>query len=376
MSRSLVGSSSSSTLGSRSRSRSSCSRRRSPPERSPIRAVSRSPVNPNRSSIEVAVISRPDPTRATRRISSTDSSTRCEVSRSPSAWLSSATSTVRPRFTRPACGAASTGEHRQHRGLARPVDTDQADPVARPEPPGRVVDEHPAPALDRRIFEVEHVLAQAGRGEPLERHRVARRRLVGDQRLGGVDAELRLRRAGRRTPAQPGQLLARQVEPPRLRGRVLALALGPGQDVRRIAAFVAVDRGVVHLPGRRTHRVEEPAVVGDHDERQVAAQQRLSEPGDRLDVEVVGRLVQQQHVEVTQQQRRQRDPPALPTREAVDRAVEGDAGQQVLDHGSGGGVGGPLVLGPVAEDDVGDGGFGVEVVVLAEQGRRAGRGCG
>jgi len=49
-SRSLVGSSSSSTLGPSMRSRSSCSRRRSPPDSSPTRVNSRSPLKPNRSS--------------------------------------------------------------------------------------------------------------------------------------------------------------------------------------------------------------------------------------------------------------------------------------------------------------------------------------
>ena len=40
---------------------------------------------------------------------------------------------------------------------------------------------------------------------------VARRRLVGDEGVGRVDAELRLGGAGRRAAAQPGELLAEQV---------------------------------------------------------------------------------------------------------------------------------------------------------------------
>ncbi|MGI8522851.1 MAG: ATP-binding cassette domain-containing protein [Nocardioides sp.] len=67
MSRSLVGSSRSRTLGSLSNSRRSWKRRRSPPERSPIREVSQSPVKPNRSSIELAVIS-PSVVRVTRTV--------------------------------------------------------------------------------------------------------------------------------------------------------------------------------------------------------------------------------------------------------------------------------------------------------------------
>ena len=76
MSRSLVGSSSSSTLGSVSSSLRSWKRRRSPPERSPSRAVSRSPVKPNRSSSDDAEISWPSRVLVTRRIDSTVGSTR------------------------------------------------------------------------------------------------------------------------------------------------------------------------------------------------------------------------------------------------------------------------------------------------------------
>ena len=77
-----------------------------------------------------------------------------------------------------------------------------------------------------------------------------------DQRVGGVDAELRLRGPRRRAAAQPGQLLADQVAAAQLRGRGLALPLGLGQDVRRVAALVDVDHAVVDLPGplRRPRR--------------------------------------------------------------------------------------------------------------------------
>jgi len=53
-------------------------------------------------------------------------------------------------------------------------------------------------------------------GQPLEGDGVARRGDVGDERVGRVDAELRLGRAGGRTPAQPGELLADEVLPPYL----------------------------------------------------------------------------------------------------------------------------------------------------------------
>ena len=75
MSRSLVGSSSSSTFGSAISSRSSCSRRRSPPERSPTGVHWRLAANPNRSARDDAEISWL-PIRAMRATSCTASSTR------------------------------------------------------------------------------------------------------------------------------------------------------------------------------------------------------------------------------------------------------------------------------------------------------------
>ncbi len=174
MSRSLVGSSSSSTLGSPSSSRSSCSRRRSPPERSPIRAVSRSPVKPNRSSIDEAVTSRP-PTDATRRIDSTESSTRWDGSRSSSACVRCASCTVRPVRSRPASGSTSPASTESTDVLPAPLTPIR--PTRSPGPSRQVtwsIRSRP-PRRDRGVLEVEHVLAQPRGSEALQLHPVARR---------------------------------------------------------------------------------------------------------------------------------------------------------------------------------------------------------
>ena len=59
-------------------------------------------------------------------------------------------------------------------------------------------------------------LPRRGDREPAERDRVAHRRLVLDELVRGIDAELRLRRARGRAAAQPGELLAHEVLPLRL----------------------------------------------------------------------------------------------------------------------------------------------------------------
>ncbi len=97
-----------------------------------------------------------------------------------------------------------------------------------------------------------------------------------------------------------------------------------------------------------------------------AAGQVLGQPRDRLDVEVVGRLVQQQDVEVGQQRSSERDPAALPSGESGDRAVEVETDEQVADDLARLRIRRPLVLGALSDDDVADGRGLVEVVVLTD----------
>ena len=372
MSRSLVGSSRSSTLGSVSSSRSSWKRRRSPPDRSPRRAVSRSPVKPKRSSSADAVTS-PVVVRATRRIDSTLSSTRACGSRSSSAWVRCCRATVRPSFTRPADGRQRAVEQRQHRRLPGAVDPDDAHPVARPEPPGRVRQQHAVTAHQVDVLDVDDVLAEPLGGEALELEPVARRRLVVDQGRGRVDPELRLRGARGRPTPQPGQLLAHQVAPAYLRGGRLPLPLGLGEHERGVAALVAVDHAVVDLPGLLAHRVEEPPVVGDHDQRRRQRDQVLGQPGHGLHVEVVGGLVEDDQVVLVQQQLGERAAPPLAAGQPDHRPVELDPGQQLGDDLAGARLGGPGVVGLPGEYGVTHRVRVVEGVALVEVADRQAR---
>ena len=90
--------------------------------------------------------------------------------------------------------------------------------------------------------------------------------------------------------------------------------------------------------------------MGDDHERLVAGAQVRGQPGDRLDVEVVRRLVEHHQVVVAEQQRGQGAAPPLAAGEPGHGAVERNAGQQLLHHLAGAGRGGPLVVGHAAED--------------------------
>ena len=77
--------------------------------------------------------------------------------------------------------------------------------------------------------------------------------------------------------------------------------------------------------------------MGDHDQRGRAGHQVLGQPGDRLDVEVVGGLVEDDQVVLVEQQRGQRAAPPLAAGQPDDGAVEGDPGEQLLDDLAGAG---------------------------------------
>ena len=266
---------------------------------------------------------------------------------------------------------------RPHQGrLPGAVDADDADPVPGREPPGDPLQQLAVAQGHRRVDEVDDVLAEARGGEPDQVDLVAGGRLVRDQRRGGLDAELRLAGPRRRAAAQPGQLLAQQVAPPLLGDGLHPVALRLGQHVRRVATVVGVDLPLGHLPGGRGHGVEEPPVVGDGDEGGAAAGapggQVVGQPGHPLDVEVVGRLVQQEQVGVGHEQLGQREPPPLTAGHRPDQRLQAphvgrvDAAEQALEHVAHPGVTGPDVLGRRTEHGRADGRLGVQRVDLRQ----------
>src|SRR5699024_9285076 len=126
------------------------------------------------------------------------------------------------------------------------------------------------------------------------------------------------------------------------------------------AALEGVDDAVVHLPHAGAHRVEEPAVVGDDHQAAVPRgpppTQVLGQPGDALDIEMVGGLVQQQHVPVADQQPGEVDAPQLTAGEGGDVGLQVDPAQQPGQHIADPRVRCPLVLGTVADDPSAHGG--------------------
>src|SRR5206468_7216471 len=116
----------------------------------------------------------------------------------------------RPPLDAPTARRELASQEPQEAGLPRAVDPDQPDPVTRTQPPGHPVEDPALAEGQRYIYGLEHLVAESRRREPQQLRPVTNLRLVGDQRVRRLDPELRLRRPRRRSPSQPGELLAHQ----------------------------------------------------------------------------------------------------------------------------------------------------------------------
>ena len=233
-------------------------------------------------------------------------------SRSSRCWVRCWSATVRPCLTLPTVGASSPDSSPRTEDLPGAVDPDDADPVARPEPPGRVRQQRSARRATRSTSSTSSTSLPSR--WVANRWSSSRSRGGGTSSMSAFAASIRNFglevRAGGPRRSQASSLRTscwrRTSEAAACRG-----ALGLGEHERGVPALVGVDHAVVDLPGPLADRVEEPAVVGDDDQRRRPGRHVRGQPGDGLDVEVVGRLVEDDQVVAAEQQRGQRAAPAL-----------------------------------------------------------------
>ena len=226
---------------------------------------------------------------------------------------------------------------------------------------------------DREVLEADHELAGP--------HRAAGERVAGQPqrlaRLGRLDALLP-------QPLEPGLVLVHlhvlALAPVALdeldlaRDRVLVrlgLALRPGVPLDALAVVGAVvapehrQPAIAQLPDPRHRGIEERAVVRRHEQGARAAPEVLLQPFDGADVEVVGRLVEQEQVRIGDDEAGERGPRLLAAGDRRGRAGplvahEPEARERLVD---------PLVERVAAQDveavlEVGVGGAGGVTVVL------------
>ena len=184
-------------------------------------------------------------------------------------------------------------------GLAYAVPPDYAQFVAPLEIVAEVFKDNPAfPAVIHR-FAIDHLVPQAGR--PTYRAQIQG---FGGKALGspllelveGVDAVFCLAAAGAGSGAYPFQFTPQKVAHLVTAGVEIADSLVSFLEVVLVVSFIAVDASVVKLQDGVAHPVQEVPVVGDHQKGPAAFFELCLQVLHRVDVEMVGGLVQNQEI--------------------------------------------------------------------------------
>ena len=123
----------------------------------------------------------------------------------------------------------------------------------------------------------------------------------------------------------------------RLANAILALSDQPDGEapllalleIRRVIAGVVGETSARHLGDPLHAHVEKVAIVRHRDHRPGVLGEEALEPRDRLGVEVVGRLVEQQQVGTLEEQPAERHAAALAPRERLDRGLGRRASERV-----------------------------------------------
>jgi hypothetical protein len=165
------------------------------------------------------------------------------------------------------------------------------------------------------------------RGGQVVHHRLSRDAGV-EQAGSTLLAALVLARPGPRTPLQPFKLAAQDRDPALLSALARFFTLRAQLEVAFVAARVLPDPPAVDLHDRRADRVQEIPVVRHHDEAEGGTAQERFQPLDRLEVQVVGRLVERQQPGTPREAAREGRLAEHPSREPVHGCL--DIGQPQL----------------------------------------------
>ena len=144
-----------------------------------------------------------------------------------------------------------------------------------------------------------------------------------EESLGCVDAGLGFGGSGLDSSAKPCQLSSRQVASDSLLGGGLLLTGSLRLEESGVATGVEIGVAAIDLEHARGHLIEEEPVVADEHHRALEVADLLLEPLDRAEIEVVGRLVQDEDVIWLGEDPGQRHPLELSARELVRQGVDG-----------------------------------------------------
>ena len=228
----------------------------------------------------------------------------------------------RAHAERTARGLLEPHDHAEEGRLAHTVGADDAHDAGGRQREVQVLVEHAVAEGLLHVVGLDHHVAQTRtvRNEYLELLLLLLRILV-HHLVVGRQTGLRLGMATRGRHAHPFQLAFERLAALRLllllHGHALGLLLEPA----RVVALPGDALAAVELQNPPGDVVQEVAVVRHGDHRALVLLEVLLEPVDRLGVEVVRRLVEQQHVGLLQEQAAQGHAAPLTAREVLDVLV-------------------------------------------------------
>ena len=219
-------------------------------------------------------------------------------------------------------------ERPHQRGLAGAVGADDPDPVHRLDGKLQAAEERPVAVRLRDALAPQHVVADARGLRQLQAHHLelglVLDQLVLLEALQARGAAARLLRALARLVPHDVLLLGADLVQLLL---VVSLAgehaLAAQADEVGVVAGVLADASLVDLDDAVHHVVEQPAVVAhEHHGPRVLLAEEVLEPAPALDVEVVGRLVEEQEVRLLEEEPRQPHARALAAGHLADQDPE------------------------------------------------------
>ena len=228
-------------------------------------------------------------------------------------------------------------EHLDQGGLAGAVGADEADLVAAVEDEAEVADEGGAAGVgEGDVLGFDD--ADAGAFGFADLHLGRARRGAHGAALGAhlderLHAGVRLRAAGARAASGPGFFLAELL----VEGGALAFfgheELLLADEVGVVVAGPAGELATVQLDDAVGHATQEGAVVRDEEQRDLLFEEEFLHPKDRVQVHVVGRLVEQEQAGLGGQGLGEEAATLEAAGEGVELAVfgEAEAGDQVVD---------------------------------------------
>ena len=213
-------------------------------------------------------------------------------------------------------------QHPQQRRLAQPVAAD--DPRACPRFKAQVQVAEKPPVIHTRpdVRRIDHRVRQRCRRRNNEIHHQLLLRRIHRRHTRILIQSRSLLRPPRAHPRpHKFQLMPQKALTPPLRVRLHTLTDRLALQKVTVVPRVAVDPAVVDLDDPRRHPVQKVPVMRHKQHRPRKLPQENLKPLDRLRIQVVRRLIQQQQVRLRHQRTRQRHAPLFTTREPLHHTV-------------------------------------------------------